>query len=249
MTRHETRPRSARAGVTLTELLVVLMIIGLLTTVAVPVYIGHAERARLNTAMLECREIAEAEMYCGALHGYYVPIQVLDDLPGRDTGEPWDFLQGEPLSSIQLVDINYTWAQLQSPPSQRDLGDYLTHARVGDLYNNWQGPFLNPQRIWSENTEYTDHPLDPWGAPYRLFSPGGSVGSNSHVDANPDYGATNFSDGQLKSSGAPYELPRYAIVSLGPDGEFDPSYDPSVTDHDDIIHFFGHIPNESGYTP
>src|SRR3990170_2792993 len=69
-----------QGGVTLTELLVVLLIISLLSTIAIPVYVTRAENAKVNTARQETREIAQAEEQCAIIHGFYVPLQILDDL-------------------------------------------------------------------------------------------------------------------------------------------------------------------------
>src|SRR5262245_24954443 len=77
------KPRTSQRGVTLTELLVVLVIISILSTIAVPVYINHAERGRIATAQSEVKTIAEAEDACGSFHSFYVPLQVLDDISGQ----------------------------------------------------------------------------------------------------------------------------------------------------------------------
>src|SRR5678816_3845545 len=77
--------RRDNAGVTLTELLVVLLIIAILATIAVPVYLNRVEEARVRTAQAEVSEIAKGEDMVAATHGFYVPLQMLDDVIQPET--------------------------------------------------------------------------------------------------------------------------------------------------------------------
>jgi prepilin-type N-terminal cleavage/methylation domain-containing protein len=235
-----------RKGVTLTELLVVVVIIGLLATLAVPTYINHAKNARIAVAQLECQQIAEAQEVVGLRYGFYVPLQLLDDLPGSQGSNnlnTYDTIERES-TSIEVIDINATMTNLVL--DQKPLNQSSADRRVRDMILNWDGPFLNPQRVYvpiGVNTSSTgsweqrDYPLDPWGNPYLFYSPRGRVGSGL------DPAFTSFGDGSITTTDDPYD--RYAIVSTGPDGRTNRQ----STVQDDIVYFFGKIYLETIFTP
>lgn len=243
-----------QSGITLTELLVVLVIVSILATIAMPVYVNQAEKARSSAATLEVKLIADAEDYVGAIYGFYVPIQLLDDLPGQrgqdGVGANADAIRSE-LSSIALIDINKNLLDLAT--GQPTLGQYSTNSRVSKLLYHWDGPFLSPQRVYYEgsgaiedatgNEAARDYPLDPWGNPYRFYSPVGIVGSGAQSST---YNSSNFSDGRIQRSEDRFD--RYAIVSFGPDGESDKNVT-GTNDPDDIIYLFGkvNVPSETTF--
>lgn len=232
-------------GMTLTELLAVLMIVSLLATIAVPVYVARQEDARVRVALTECRQIADAEEAVAAMHGFYVPFQLLDDLPAdRDDASPDE--ERIDRYPVGLVDpyliIPTVRAEDQFPPAnQLRLSDgYQGSARlnplVRKLVDNWSGPFINFQRFWfnADGVEYdspsdpdyrdsddmfADFPLDPWGNPYRFYSPIGIIGGGQDQEddfnfTNPD---ANFSNGELTRNDEE-RFQRYAVVSYGRDG-------------------------------
>ncbi len=245
--RHEAK------GVTLTELLVVLAIIGLLVTIAVPVYVQRSEEARVRTAQQEVREIAKAEGMVATIHGFYVPIQVLDDiavdLASRTTRT--DDLQNE-TDTLYLIDpfVNVR-DQIAGNPPQPLLQDRDTNPRVHKLYYFWQGPFLNPTRVYigdetsaepqqlSEDLIRRDHPLDPWGQPYRMYSPAGIVGSSAGATNRDSFNTGSFSNGRLTTSDDRFD--RFAIVSFGRDNQSDGV----AYTGDDIFYYFGIVATES----
>lgn len=236
-------PGQSRRGVTLTELLVVLVIIGILSTIAVPVYINHAERARIATAQAETKEIAMAEDAVGAIHGFYVPLQVLDDVPGRSgqNGVPSNAdAIGDYGTNIFAIDFNQSLATFGTGPA---LDVTSTDPRIRNMLSDWAGPFLNPQRVYDQNTDRFDRnkedfPLDPWGNPYRFYGPNRLFGSNTRT---PPYSTTDF-NGVPSSINNRFD--RYAIVSWGPDGQEDPI---TTIDADDIYYTFG-ITRETNFT-
>jgi prepilin-type N-terminal cleavage/methylation domain-containing protein len=256
MKAHPTQPS---AGVTLTELLVVLVVISILSTIALPVYINHAQKARVSTAQLEVRNIAEAMQACGAIHGFYVPIQVLDDIAdssGVGGSTESDAIDLE--SGIFLIDPSLSVKNLDQQPS---LDDTSADARVENMVENWEGPFLNAHRIFtadvnsvdpdllSGSLQRLDHPLDPWGQPYRFYSPLGVVGSSALSVQTSVWRSTSFSNGVVTNSDDRFDL--FAIVSFGPDAQ--PNFrSTGINNPDDIIYFFGKAVadrTETGFAP
>ncbi len=254
-------------GMTLTELLAVLMIISLLATIAVPVYVARQEDARVRVALTECRQISDAEEAVAAMHGFYVPFQLLDDLPAdRDDASPdeeridrYPIGLADPYLIIPTVRAEDQYpSSNQLRLSQGYIGTGNSNPLVRKLVDNWSGPFINFQRFWynadgvsyddpsdtryrDSNDMFIDFPLDPWGNPYRFYSPIGIRGSGQdHQDdfnfINPD---TNFSNGELTRNDDE-RFQRYAIVSYGRDGirDTDPSL-PGDFIYNDIYYEFG----------
>jgi prepilin-type N-terminal cleavage/methylation domain-containing protein len=238
---------STRLGVTLTELLVVMVIIAILTTIAVPVYLNKAENARINTAKADVRQLAEAEDSCAIAHGFYVPLQVLNDLPANlnRTASPSGSLPDliypsetnryliDPSMTIDEV-LNNTLTIRRDQNSQAVGGSTTTDARVTKMIDEWQGPFLNFHRygrLTSSSTilefngpqEHPDnYPIDPWGNPYLFYVP---------------QGVLNIYSG---SASIDTRFMRYAIVSAGPNGKITNLID----QQDDIVYVFG-APHET----
>ena len=237
--------RNRNRGLTLTELLVVMLIIGLLSSIAVPVYINRMEDARVRLAMAECREIAMAEEQCAMIHGFYVPFQILDDLPHpRNLSLQGDTIRNEPDGTILLIN------PLIRPEDQRGSQLVLSTAsgnpRVRDMIDHWAGPFINYQRVYTGNQDpkdpnfinttevRLDFPLDPWGQPYRFYSPLGIIGSNA-LNTDLTNLTFSFSDGSLTTNDD-RNFQRYAVVSFGRDNHPETL---TGTSRDDVIYFFG----------
>ncbi len=73
--------RVARKGYTLTEMLVVLVIIGLISAIVVPQTLGQMDRAKVRGARLKMESIAAAlEMYAADLSRYPTAEEGLDAL-------------------------------------------------------------------------------------------------------------------------------------------------------------------------
>jgi prepilin-type N-terminal cleavage/methylation domain-containing protein len=239
-------------GLTLTELLVVMVIIGLLSTIIVPVYVNRMEEARVKVAMGECREIAEAEDQCALIHGYYVPFQVLDDRPKYyypfgPLSPAGDFIDREDQSSIFLINpLIRPDLQLAGANFQPQLNS-TTNQRVIDMRERWQGPFLNPQRVYTGTEDpkdpnfvnsvmiHLDFPMDPWGQPYRFYSPLGVIGSNA-LQTDLSNLNINFSNGLLTNNDD-RDFQKYAVVSFGRDNERETLV--GQQNRDDVIYTFG----------
>ncbi|MCX7001538.1 MAG: prepilin-type N-terminal cleavage/methylation domain-containing protein [Candidatus Sumerlaeota bacterium] len=208
--------KKGQRGVTLTELLVVLAIIGLLATIAVPVYVNKMEQAKFNTAKHEVIELANVEEICGIFHGFYVPLCMLDDLPYRSQNRP----------TVGIDDVENTRNNLNpylistgvpiydQMDHQLSLSDADSYVAVNKLYYSWQGPFINFKRYYMGLGIYVepadpdlgnvarDYPLDPWGNPYIMLTELGYV----------------TTQGGITSTKLQHVFDRMTILSMGPDG-------------------------------
>lgn len=250
-------PTNFSRGVTLTELLVVMLIIGLLSTVAVPVYINRMEDARIRLAQAETREIAHAEEQVALIHGFYVPFQVLDDVSftaGITTNN--DDSIGNELSPIYGINASIPPRQQISNQGQYQISLNAGSSRIVNMITNWAGPFLNPQRVYLGNDSRgpgdpnypislyfrRDFPLDPWGEPYRFYSPIGIIGGNALTRTQP-YNDISFSNGLLTTNDD-RNFERYAVVSWGRDSEPETL---AGNPKDDIVYLFGSAGVESTF--
>lgn len=244
--------QKAHKAVTLAELLVVLAILTLLATMAIPVYVNKAEQARRVVALAECRNIAEAEQACSVIHGYYVPMHTLDNLPDLPPGEsspgslPRDDWENYPQVTA-IYAINTAMSPTDQDGNQFNLEDTDTNDdSVVRMIRNWGGPFLQPQRVYrGEDDEVNledmtqqevswDLILDPWGRPYRFYSPLGYIGSSQSTQISiPTNNAKTIDDGYLTSNDPRFD--RYAIVSFGPDGRSNTN----TSIDDDVWYEFG----------
>jgi prepilin-type N-terminal cleavage/methylation domain-containing protein len=235
------KPGSAGSekALTLTELIVVLVILSLLAAIAIPVFVHRAAEAKLRSTQQEVREIASAEELCGLTHGIYVPIQVLDDIPNDTSNYQYpDEIRNE--TGVYVIDT-LTPVNDQINNQTRLSDNTAKMQRVREL---WQGPFLNPKRVFESTASGTtqarrDYPLDPWGQPYRIYSPLGIVGSGAQNLTSFD--TDSFSDGRLTTLDRRFD--RFTIVSFGPDNEPGALNDPG----DDIFYYFGTVMSETSY--
>ena len=240
-----------RRGMTLTELLAVLLILSLLTTIAVPVYVARQEDARVRVAMADCRNIAQAEDMVATMHGFYVPFQLLDELPSdRDPigdDERIDELAGYADNlylinpTIEAVDQLGNQAAMNLRLSAGYPGSTSPNPLVRKMVLNWGGPFLSFQRFWYDTTAgagydgpsdpryklsqdmFRDFPLDPWGNPYRFYSNIGVIGSgNDEQGLDFDFDNPNSNFSNGELTTRDQDrFDRYAVVSFGRDGMSD----------------------------
>jgi prepilin-type N-terminal cleavage/methylation domain-containing protein len=260
------RTRNGRRAVTLTELLVVLAIISLLATLAVPVYVSQTERARRAVAQFEVRQIADSQQAVAATYGFYVPIHILDNIPDdvEDTNARDDFENDPNLNEKRVIDIAIPVTSQELDADQLRLDAATVDPRVKSMIDNWSGPFLNPQRVTADVNQNSiitqeeisrDIVLDPWGRPYRFYTPYGPTGNTDFEDELEDWDPTDddvttgyFSVDNLRitiydDASDPVTIPyrnrfdRFAIVSFGGDGASDTSNEARAID--DIYYTFG----------
>lgn len=240
-------------GFTLTEMLAVVAILLVLGAMAVPVYTERVENSRRATALSETRSLAEAEEMVAMIHGFFVPLQVLDDVKEvtgvNNTLSERDTIDRDADLSLFVIDPNQSLARQDG--DQFVLDENSDSARVREMINFWQGPFAKTKRVFiageenddPENLNSTlvlrDFPLDPWGQPYRFYSPLGLIGSSAGVTDLSGINNDSFSDGNLTQQDRRFD--RYAIVSFGRDGESDTE----TNSADDIIYQFGQVVSET----
>jgi prepilin-type N-terminal cleavage/methylation domain-containing protein len=253
----------AQRAVTLTELLVVLVIISLLATIAVPTYIQKIQQARVTVALAETQTIAEALQACAVVHGFVVPLRVLDNVPNDSSIVADDFLDANISTGCSVIDA-YIPVETQASSSQLTFAS--SDARVSNMVNRWQGPFIEYKRFYNPSGTTTnltaltraemaqDYPLDPWGRPYILFARTGIVGSyqpGGGPAPGPTTSLSNTVDNGVLSSTEADRFDRWAVLSLGPNGYSDQNASSSTgaLTVDDIYHEFSiTIENESAYS-
>ena len=235
------------SGTTLTELLVVIVVLSLLASIAVPVAINRSTQGKISAARADVKALANAEEMVGMIHGFYLPLQVLDDIAGIGIDPEDDAIEAE--NGLNVINVN---VPIRSGAAQVIItsGD----GQVRRMIETWQGPFISLQRFFMSNIERLDtdarldHPLDPWRTPYILYAPNGVVGSgagsfaesNQPIDLFDLIGDRGFSDGQLLQRDDRFD--RWAVVSFGPDGVSGDITGGGQFDlGDDIVHFFGHV--------
>ena len=197
--------QSTNEGFTMVELIAVIAIIGIISVIAINTYQNRSEDAKKTSAMHEMKEIANAEKTVETYYGYFVPMNVLNDLPSTPTGvsnadiisDHADFLIVEPTNG-------------QNPPlgTVRTIRDMLAGRPTvsGDTVrtDKWKGPFLEFQKKTVPNIIGDEMPLDPWGGPYHFLS----ISNGDEIDDRGVVGGTGFSVNTIG---------RYAIVSWGRD--------------------------------
>ncbi|MNQ90681.1 Type II secretion system protein G precursor [compost metagenome] len=120
--------RRAREGYTLTEMLVVLVIIGLISAIIVPQTLGQMDRAKARSARLKLESVAAAlEMYSADLARYPTETEGLDALlePPAEVPE-WT---GPYLSERSLLKDPWGGDILYEPPATP--GEKFTLTSLG----------------------------------------------------------------------------------------------------------------------
>ncbi len=150
-----------------------------------------AARGQSAVALAEMQTIADAMDACALMTLYYVVPEALDDTSSVNLTSPWQYIADQGGSYVIQP-----WA-----------GQFLASRRnLVTAANPWTGPYVNyqPGRTQAGGAPYDlGSPLDPWGSPYRLFSPLGLLRGDTGTVSQELYGD---------------QFDRYTLVSLGPDG-------------------------------
>lgn len=195
---------------TLLELLVVVLILGLLSTIAVGVYVRQVERARIAAAKSTISAIELAVERYQIDTGDYPPSGS-GPLPytGPATFEGNGYLQAALMTSLS--------GSSSAPLSPRWQGPYLTvkNEILGDI-NGYRLDDPNSPATGVQRGELQI--LDPWQSPYRY------VRSRSQVNA-ADTDQYAFNGGTVLPTAHPfattetfYNANTFQVVSKGPNG-------------------------------
>jgi prepilin-type N-terminal cleavage/methylation domain-containing protein len=200
-------------GVTILELIVVLLIISILSTIATQVYTGHRERARFAVARSTIHNIELAASR------YEIDLGAL---PLSSTGNPVTPIEPtQGCGMLMTMLLHSTSGNATAPSSAR-----------------WHGPYLDVDRqdlgLLSGAVATSSDPatalslLDPWGNAYYF----------TRHDDYSTYGATEQTGTANYNLGEHYYNPStMQIISLGPNGETSAAPDMGL-DEDDVNNFY-----------
>lgn len=237
-------PSRSRHGGIVVETAIILAVIALLVAIAIPIYRNRPDAARVARAEQDVLALANAQLRAAETIGFYVPLQLLDDLaPTGDSLSPQtDALANEP-GSLQLIS--------PSVPVDQQVGAQTGLGQAAGALGAWDGPYAQTKRVYlgaagasldlaqlTPESVRRDYPLDPWGQPYRFYSPVGIVGTGAAETAPEAFDSDAFSDGALTTADDRFDT--FAIVSYGPNGQSD-----SVSDQDDDVIYLFDIPAEA----
>lgn len=141
--------RSTRiAGFTLVEILVVLGVIGVLTSIAVPVYKWNKERQKVDTAIVDISVIALALKGIEMDNREY-PETMPEDLQKLDPwGNPYQYLRmqgasnGEKRKDKSLVPINTDFDLYSMGSDGRSVGPLTAQQSRDDIVRAANGRFI-----------------------------------------------------------------------------------------------------------
>lgn len=192
-----------QSAVTLTELLVVVMIMGILASIAVTVYTGHVDRARVAA----CRDIIRQ-------------IELAVNCYEIDTGQIPPSSSGLTFAPDALV---YEGNATQGSFGSGYLQLALLHSLSGDLHRplhyRWLGPYIEldeeqlGDRFGMSPTASTPmgyvQILDPWGMPYYYIRSDNysSLGGTRYPTDHPFYASETW-----------YNPSSFQIFSMGRNG-------------------------------
>lgn len=193
-----------KAAFTMVELTIVILILSILSMIAVTVYTGHLERARVSKARVTIQELAMN------IVRYEVD---LGSFPLSSSGTNYDASAPNPLLSPQGTTYGCGYLML-----------CLRQSYSGDSQNPasplWRGPYIEVRQDETGDlagvpiTSSTPVPqvclLDPWHNPYYY------VRNSDYATFN----ATHQTNTPFTGAGEVYYNPStFQIVSFGPNGE------------------------------
>jgi len=164
--------KNIQRGFTIVEIIIALLIICIMTLILVPVYTGHAEKARAAACDADLQRIAEAETQFCVETGSYVRMFALDDLYWGDglygwgeAGDSKDGIcdEGATTASVRNHifatkpdslatpggDNNLTYTTLYISPTTGNIdanAGYILTQKFAQNSKNWGGPYYTIQR-------------------------------------------------------------------------------------------------------
>lgn len=214
---------------TLLELLVVVLILGLLSTIAVGVYTRQVERAKVATARATMSAIELAIERYQIDTGDYPPsgTGTLPYTPGGATYVGNGYLQAALMTSLS--------GSSSRPLSPRWQGPYLTAKNeiLGDL----SGVRVDDPNRTSVIAPGQLQILDPWQSPYRYVRSRSLVSLDDSDNYDQNGGTRLPSNHPFAATETYYNPNTFQIVSMGPDGQTDTSAGNFGTDSNDVTNF------------
>ncbi len=113
------RLQKLKTGFTLMEIMVVIIIIGILATIAIPNYSKTIDRSRLQDAMQQLITLHAANMILRAQSG----TGFLDTFGGN-----WDHITFNPLLGINIIPNGFTYTYTGTPTT------FTATAKLGTTY-------------------------------------------------------------------------------------------------------------------
>ncbi len=235
--------RFRRAGFTIIELLIAVIILGILVMIIITRISNRTKQARINACLTELKELAESERRLEIDYGYWGRLFMLDDIASGDgiangnvSADPNDVMDG-------IADenpANVTIGTIPNPNSQNYL-IYIAHydnpldpddgTLVINSYNiidetRYTGPYINYRTVLrvdpdNDESDLMDLPLDPWKSPYMLFTKIGLIDefttTQFELRHGPESTMSTNGDGEILEVEDTQIFDRLTILSLGPD--------------------------------
>jgi prepilin-type N-terminal cleavage/methylation domain-containing protein len=165
-------------GFTLMEMVVVLAVIAVLAAILTPVLTSFVDRARLNSAQNDVKNIAAAIAHYNTDLKFYPIYKTAGTMPSPATSAAWDW-QGTTGSDAAFTGVG--WAALTDTSGSLSL----------NLNTNFYGAATaGPPGVQSYRGPYFELGPDPWGGRYYVTSknlkPGNSNYAAYVISAGPN---------------------------------------------------------------
>lgn len=131
-----------KRGFTLVELMIVVAIIGILASIAIPLYTGHVKKARRAGAISSLQTVALYEEKCMAEKGVYSSVAALKNTFGMSDPDT-DYY------TVSLFYLSSTSFIAQAAPKGSQVGDVtLAIDSQGKLGKISSGSFVEDKSLW-----------------------------------------------------------------------------------------------------
>jgi len=150
--------RTAERGFTLIEMVIVLTIITILAAVMTPVFRGYVDRARINVARNDVKQIASALLQFNTDTKMWPIYRSVNVAPIGTTSNVFSVLEG-PGTDPEVAATVTDWSALLSDASG-------TTSLEGMLNTNYFG--LGTEGLFGWNGPYVELGTDPWGGRYLV---------------------------------------------------------------------------------
>ncbi|MBX7246921.1 MAG: prepilin-type N-terminal cleavage/methylation domain-containing protein [Candidatus Sumerlaeaceae bacterium] len=217
-----------RAGFTIIELLIAVIIIGILVAIVINVYTSRAEDARQAAVRADLEAICTAQEHAGIDTAYFYQLYCLDDVyqgdgvaPANTATDRADGLTDEAIRTDVSSDPKRIFIDTKDGDVPAGYTGIFNGLLASETRFNWRGPYCNISKK-SQINEFTGptasvqvpagFPIDPWGRPYLFFTKKG------YVDPITLSLVTSLTVSGVAVTSAQIPFDRPTILSLGRDG-------------------------------